>query len=399
MNSITLKVSSGMSKAWARPMGTAFTILALSMLTGCDAGLTSDDVNEGEGGGGGATSSSGGTTGEPTGSVGPGAAGSGGSTSASSSSGASSSSSGGGNVSGSPVEKYGRLKVSGNQVQSESGQPVQLRGMSLFWSQWAGDFYNASVVSTVAKDWKGGIIRAAMGVEEGNGYLQSPDAEKSKVKTIVDAATQNGIYVIIDWHDHHASQHKEQSKKFFTEMAQQYGKQPNVIFEVYNEPLAESWSSIKSYAEEVIGVIRNAGSENLVIVGTPNWSQDVDQAANDPIKKYSNVAYTLHFYAATHKQFLRDKANTALNKGLALFVTEWGTCDASGAGGVDANESTVWMNYLNDKKISWANWSLFNKDEAASALTPGAGSNGGWQDNQLTTSGKFVKQKMLEGGN
>lgn len=297
---------------------------------------------------------------------------------------------------GTAVEEHGSLKVVGNQIQDKNGAPVQLKGMSLFWSQWSGEFYNASLVNTLADDWHATVVRAAMGVEEG-GYLQNAQAEKAKVKTIVDAATAKGIYVIIDWHDHNANQHTEQAKTFFTEMAQAYGKQPNVIFEVFNEPDYESWSEVKNYAEQVIEVIRNAGSDNLVIVGSPTWSQDADIAAENPITKFQNIAYTLHFYADSHKQDLRDKATAAMSKGLALFVTEWGTCNASGNGGTNLPESETWVNFLNQNKISWANWSLFNKPESASALAPSAGPNGGWSDADLTESGKFVKKKIMEG--
>ncbi|MFO0592994.1 MAG: cellulase family glycosylhydrolase [Polyangiaceae bacterium] len=298
----------------------------------------------------------------------------------------------------SSVAQHGALHITGSQLQDQAGGAVQLKGMSLFWSQWAGQFYNPGVVSTLADDWHASVVRAAMGVESG-GYLENPGTEKSHVQAIVNAAVAKGIYVIIDWHDHNATQHTAQSKQFFTEMAQLYGNTPNVIFEIYNEPVNVQWPQIKSYAQEVIGAIRGAGANNVVIVGTPNWSQDVDAAANDPITGYSNVAYTLHFYAGTHKQWLRDKASYAKSKGLALFVTEWGTCDASGNGGLDLNESQTWITFLNQNGISHANWSLFDKQETASALYPGSSTTGGWPDSSLTDSGKFAKAKILEGTN
>ncbi|APR79042.1 Endo-1,4-beta-xylanase A precursor [Minicystis rosea] len=295
-----------------------------------------------------------------------------------------------------PLIEHGALHVSGTHLQDEHGANVQLKGMSLFWSQWSSQFYNSGAIGTIADDWHGSVIRAAMGVEEG-GYLANPAAEKAHVVSAVNAAVAKGIYVIIDWHDHNATQHTAQSKQFFTEMAQTYKNTPNVIFEIYNEPVNVSWGQVKSYAQEVIGAIRGAGANNVVIVGTPTWSQDVDAAANDPITAYTNVAYTLHFYAGTHKQAIRDKASYAISKGLALFVTEWGTCDASGNGGLDLNESQTWINFLNQNGLSWANWSLFDKQETASALNPGASTTGGWPDSALTASGAFVKAKMLEG--
>ncbi|MEO5730030.1 MAG: glycoside hydrolase family 5 protein [Byssovorax sp.] len=299
-------------------------------------------------------------------------------------------------LTGSSVDQHGALKIVGNQLQDKNGAQIQLKGMSLFWSQWSGSFWNSSVVNTLANDWHATVVRAAMGVESG-GYLDNPTAEKNRVKAIVSAAVDRGIYVIIDWHDHDAQLHTAQAKSFFTEMAQLYKNTPNVIFEVFNEPDYESWGQVKSYAQEVIGAIRGAGANNVVVVGTPTWSQDVDQAANDPITQYQNIAYTLHFYAGTHKQSLRDKATYAMGKGVALFVTEWGTCDASGNSGLDLNESQTWVNFMNQHKLSSANWSLFDKNETASALVPGASTAGGWPDSALTASGKFVKTKILEG--
>lgn len=296
----------------------------------------------------------------------------------------------------SPAAQHGALHISGSHLQDVHGATIQLKGMSLFWSQWSGQLWNAGAVGTLADDWHAGVVRAAMGVESG-GYLDNPEAEKNRVKTVVNAAIAKGIYVIIDWHDHNATQHTWQSKQFFTEMAQTYGSSPNVIFEIYNEPVGVSWGQVKSYAVEVIGAIRSTGANNVVVVGTPTWSQDVDAAANDPITQFSNVAYTLHFYAGSHKQSLRDKASYAISKGLPLFVTEWGACDASGNGGLDLAESQTWINFLNQNNISWANWSLFDKPETASALKPGAGNNGGWSSSALTASGQFVKQKILEG--
>lgn len=297
-----------------------------------------------------------------------------------------------------PVAQYGDLKVVGNQIQSKlTNTQVQLRGMSLFWSQWGGAFWNASAVNSTVDNWGATVVRAAMGVESG-GYLTNPAAEKARVKAVVDAAIAKGIYVIIDWHDHNATVHTNEAKAFFTEMAQTYGNKDNVIFEIYNEPDGESWSEIKTYAQTVISAIRGTGSDNLIVVGTPTWSQDVDQAANSPITGFSNIAYTLHFYAGTHKQSLRDKATYALSKGIPLFVTEFGTCDASGNGNLDLVESQTWINFLNANKLSWANWSLFDKNETASALVPGASTTGVWTDASLTASGKWVKAKLLEAG-
>ncbi|KYF87072.1 glycoside hydrolase [Sorangium cellulosum] len=284
----------------------------------------------------------------------------------------------------------------GNRVVDEHGEGLQLKGMSMFWSIWEGEkFYNASAVNTLVDDWDVTIVRAAMAASaERLGYVHNPEAEKNKVRAIVNAAIARGIYVIIDWHDHEAIRNKDAAKRFFGEMAAEYGDEPAVIFEIFNEPDYESWAEVKSYAEEVIGVIRTAGSDNLVIVGTPTWSQDVDVAARNRITSDNNVAYTLHFYATSHRDALRTKASNALAAGLPLFVTEWGTCENTGSGSLDLGEAQRWLDFLDSHQISWLNWSIVDKNESCAALRPGASAGGPWSDGQLTESGRWVKEKL-----
>ena len=293
-----------------------------------------------------------------------------------------------------PVGKFGNLRVQGNRLVNQSGQPVSLAGNSLFWSNngWGGEkYYNANVVGWLKNSWNASIVRAAMGVDEAGGYLENPAREKAKVKAVVDACIAAGLYVIIDWHSHHAEQHQAEAVAFFQEMARTYGNTPNVLYEVYNEPLQVSWSGVvRPYAQAVANAIRAIDPDNLIIVGSPNWSQDVDVAAANPLSG-SNIAYTLHFYAATHKQSLRDKATAALNRGVAVFATEYGTCEASGNGYVDATSTQEWMTFLKANQISHCNWALNDKGESASALVPGTSPGAAWSDSFLTTSGRLVK--------
>ncbi|MFG6458714.1 carbohydrate-binding protein [Roseateles sp. BYS96W] len=286
------------------------------------------------------------------------------------------------------------LSVSGNKILA-GGQPASFAGNSLFWSNtgWGGEkYYNANVVGWLKSDWKSKVVRVAMGVDETQGYLADPAGNKARVKAVVDAAIANDMYVIIDWHSHHAENYRNEAIAFFQEMARTYGNHNHVIYEVYNEPLNISWSgTLKPYAQAVISAIRAIDPDNLIIVGTPNWSQDVDVASRDPISG-SNIAYTLHFYAGSHGQWLRDKAQTALNNGVALFVTEWGSVGASGDGGVAASETWAWVDFMKAKGISNANWALNDKAEGASALVSGASAQGGWSAGQLTASGSLAKQ-------
>jgi endoglucanase len=293
-----------------------------------------------------------------------------------------------------PVATNGLLRVSGNKIVNKNNQAVSFAGPSFFWSNtgWGGDrFYNSGAVNYFRTNWNSGIVRAAMGVDESGGYLSDP-SNKTRTKAVIDAAINAGMYVIIDWHTHHAESYQQSAIDFFKEMATTYGTRENIIYEIYNEPLAVSWSTtIKPYAQAVISAIRAIDPDNLIIVGTPNWSQDVDVASSDPITGYSNIAYTLHFYAATHKASLRSKASTALSRGIALFVTEWGTCEASGGGFVDQASTNEWVTFMKANGISNCNWSVNDKAESASILNTGVSSNGAWSDANLTASGVIVK--------
>lgn len=296
------------------------------------------------------------------------------------------------------VSTHGRLQAKGNRIVGSHGHPVSLAGYSFFWSQWMGRFYTAGTVAWLKQDSGATIVRAALGVhKEPKDYLKDPAANLARVTTVVDAAIATDLYVIIDWHDHHAHEHTAQAVAFFSDMAKRYGDRANVIYEIYNEPLANaSWpNDIKPYAGQVIAAIRAHDPDNLIVVGTPAWSQRVDLAAADPIKD-PNVAYGLHFYAGTHKAELRAKAEKALSLGAALFVTEWGTCNADGNGPIDEASIREWMDFMRRHDLSHCNWSIADKRETASILQPGAGSEGGWSDRDLTPSGLLVRDLIRQ---
>ncbi|MCZ8518541.1 MULTISPECIES: cellulase family glycosylhydrolase [Paenibacillus] len=298
-----------------------------------------------------------------------------------------------------PSVPYGQLRVQGAELLSDTGQPVQLRGMSSHGMHWYGDLVNKMSLRWLKEDWGSNLFRVAMYTAE-KGYITDPSV-KEKVKEAVQEAIDLGLYVIIDWHilvDGDPNTYKTQAKAFFQEMASLYGQYPNVIYELCNEPNGDvTWGGhIKPYAQELTQAIRAIDPDNIIIVGTPNWSQDVNQAADNPLP-YGNIMYAAHFYAGTHGQWLRDRIDYARSKGAAVFVTEWGTSDASGDGGPFLSQSQQWIDFMAARRISWANWSLADKEETSAALLPGANPAGGWPASQLTASGQFVRAKLREG--
>ncbi len=295
------------------------------------------------------------------------------------------------------VSTHGLLRVYNAHVVDKNNQQLSLFGNSMYSSNtcWEGEkFYNESVVKWLKTDFKATIVRVALAVEESGGYIDDPAGNLARVKKVIEAGIANGMYVIIDFHSFKAEDYINQSVAFFREMATLYGKYDNVMYEIYNEPLKVSWSEVvKPYAEKVIAAIRAIDPDNLIIVGSPYWSQKVVEAANDPIND-KNVAYTLHFYAGSHGQWLRDDATLAMQKGIALFVTEWGTSDASGNGGFNPATTEEWLDYCKTNNLSMCNWAVNDKDQTVSILKPGANPMGNWTSADYTQSGTYVREKM-----
>ncbi|MDR0413738.1 MAG: glycoside hydrolase family 5 protein [Dysgonamonadaceae bacterium] len=287
-----------------------------------------------------------------------------------------------------PVSKHGPLKVTGTQLTDQTGQPVVLRGVSFGWSNWWPQYYNPEAVHTLATDWQCSVLRAAMGVEPEGAYLSGPKPQTNLVTTVVEAAIKNDVYVIIDWHSHGIR--TDEAVRFFQEMATRYGHYPNVIYEIFNEPV-QTWKEVKDYSETVIRAIRAIDGDNLILVGNPHWDQDVHLVADDPLVGFDNIMYTLHFYAATHKEWLIERGNYALKKNIPLFVSECAGMEASGDGALDLESWGKWLHWMETNRISWVCWSISSKEETCSMMQPEAGPHGPWQDNDLKKWGIIAR--------
>jgi len=313
------------------------------------------------------------------------------------------------NPPGSIVSRYGWLSVSENtggvngtrgipQILNERDVPFQLRGMSIFWSNtgWGAEkFWTRDVVRILVEDWNIEVIRCAVGVEDAGGYINDSAANWERLTTVVDAALEFGIYVIVDWHSHYAEDHVDRAISFFTFVSVIYGRFPNLIYEIYNEPITLDWAGVvKPYAETIIPVIRGDAPRNIILVGTPFYSQEINVAALDPVTGYDNIAYTFHFYAATHKERHRTKVEKALNNGIAVFCSEFGTVNADGDGDLDRASTREWIDFMNERNISWANWAVSDRDESTSILKDNAYQplfDVFWPDSDLTESGLLIK--------
>lgn len=290
------------------------------------------------------------------------------------------------------VTQNGKLKVQGTQLVNAKGQPIVLHGMSFGWHNWWPRFYTAGTVKWLRDDWKCSVVRAAMGIEPDKGYIKDSAGSLSKIKTVIEAAIKEDIYVIIDWHSHNIN--LAEAKAFFRTIATSYHTYPNIIYEIFNEPDHETWPEVKKYSEEVIAVIRAIDKDNIILVGSPRWDQEIQLPAADPIKGFDNLMYTMHFYAGTHKQWLRDRTNEAIRKGLPIFVSECAGMQATGDGQIDHAEWKKFKDWMDEKRISWVAWSVSDKNESCSVLYPTAGSEGNWKVADIKEWGQITKEAL-----
>lgn len=291
----------------------------------------------------------------------------------------------------------GRLHVKGTKLVDKKGHEVQLRGVSTHGLSWYPQYVNDKCFAQLHDKWGANVVRLAMYTEEYNGYCSGDAKNRSDLKKLIKKgvrlAKKHKMYVIVDWHilsDGNPNSHKKEAKAFFREMSREFKGYNNVIYEICNEPNnGTSWKEIKSYARSVISTIRKNDKKAVIVVGTPTWSQDVDQAAADPIKG-DNIMYALHFYAATHKTDLRNKMTAAINKGLPVFVTEYGICDASGNGAIDKKEADRWIQTMDEYGVSYIAWNLSNKQESSSIIKSSCPKVSGFKKSELSDEGRWL---------
>ncbi len=294
----------------------------------------------------------------------------------------------------------GALQIIGNKLCDSKGNPVVLRGLSTHGIAWFPDYVNSEAFRDFKEEWGANVIRLAMYTAEYNGYCAGADKEwlKNLIRNGVEYATQNDMYVIVDWHilsDGNPNTYKSEAKEFFKEMSKEFAGHNNVIYEICNEPNGgTSWKDIKAYAKEVIPVIRANDENAIIIVGTPNWCQTIGDAAADPITEYENIMYAVHFYAATHTDWLRNDMVKAINSGLPVFVTEYGICDASGNGAIDKYQADEWVRVMNENGVSYCGWNISNKNETSAIFKASCNKTSGWTKDDLSDCGKWMYEML-----
>lgn len=285
------------------------------------------------------------------------------------------------------------LSVSGTKLVNYNGEVVVLRGMSMGWHNWWGKYFNSNVVSQLVNDWHCDVIRAAIGVAESHDIITNPDYGYACLDTVVNSCIKQNAYVIIDWHSHKTK--TAEAAAFFARNAKLYGKYPNIIYELFNEPTSQSWCDLKAYYKVLCDSIRKYDKSNVILLGCPNWDQRIDLPADDPFTGFTNIMYTVHFYAGTHKDDLRNLTEDCIKKGVPVFISECGSMNADGKGPSDIQSLTAWINLADKYSLSMCFWSVSDKRETCSVFKPGTSPYKTFTDKDLKPTGFLYKKYLI----
>lgn len=297
------------------------------------------------------------------------------------------------------IEEHGQLSIKGTQLVDQNGNPLMLRGVSSHGIAWYPEYTNYSALKTL-KDYGANVFRIAMYVEQNDGYLEEPELNKKLLFSAIENSLAADLYTIVDWHvlrDENPNRNIEEAMDVLEEVAQRYGDNPGIIYEICNEPNGDTtYEDIVHYAEQVIPIIRKHAPNSIILVGTPNFCTSLSEAIENPIE-YQNIMYTYHYYAGISDcKHAMEKIARGLEGGLPIFVSEWGL-DSHDVAEHHWNETKDFLDYLENKKIGWINWSLSNKNEGYSMIEPASKKLNGWNEEDITDSGKFVLKYLSLG--
>ena len=294
------------------------------------------------------------------------------------------------------LDYYGALHVEDGVLTDKEGNAVSLTGVSSHGLSWFPEYVTADSIKSLRDNWGINVIRLAMYTSDYNGYCVGgqdiKDTLKDNIDEAVQAATDNDMYVIIDWHilnDADPNEYKAEAIQFFGEMVRKYEDNENVIYEICNEPNGDTaWNDIKKYANEVVPVIRNVDEDAIILVGTPKWSSDLDSVLDDPLE-FDNIMYTYHFYAGSHKSSARNALTNALEEGLPVFISEYGFVSADGDGAVDSKEAAKWQEVIDEYQLSSCIWNLSNKAEGSALIASDCDLTADFKYEDLSEQGQY----------
>jgi endoglucanase len=309
--------------------------------------------------------------------------------------------------SGTPAGINGQLRVCGVKLCNQYGKPIQLRGMSTHGLQWYSQCVNDTSLDALAGDWNADIVRLSMYVQEG-GYETDPRRFTDLVHSLIERVTARGLYVLVDWHmldPGDPNYNLSRARTFFTEIAQRHRSKTNILYEVANEPSGVSWTQLKGYHEQIIPTIRAQDTDSVILLGTRGWSSlgvseggSEAEVVGNPVNA-TNVLYTFHFYAASHRDEYLNALSRAADR-IPMFVTEFGTQTYTGDGGNDFAMSQRYLDLMSSKKISWVSWNYSDDHRSGAAFTPGTCPGGPFAGtSRLKPAGVWVRDRIRTADN
>lgn len=290
------------------------------------------------------------------------------------------------------VDQYGQLAVKGSQLVDASGSPIQLRGLSSHGLRWYYEYLNFPALKYL-KDSGANLCRLAAYTEPSGAYLDDPEHTLKTLYLATENVLAADMYALVDWHilnDSDPNLHTAKAIEFFDKVSTQYANNPGIIYEICNEPSGTTtWADVAKYANQVIPVIRENSPNAVIIVGTPSNSTDLHSVVPAPLE-FENIMYSYHMYTAFSQGGYVYEVPKALDANLAVFVSEWGINYEPGEEEVNYTHARDFLDFLDERSISWAFWSLSNKDEVYSVLKSDSTRLSAWTDEDFSRSGKFI---------
>jgi len=262
------------------------------------------------------------------------------------------------------------LSVSGRYIKDQAGNTVILRGVSLVDVSVADSgTRSASALIDMATDnangWYARVVRLPVypnAIDGQPGWIAGPDAYfNNHLNPAVQECVARQIYCIVDWHyisDYNSSTIDTATRNFWSYIAPKYANTPNVIFELYNEPVnPDSWSTWKATAQPWVNLIRASAPNNLILIGGPRWSQNVAEAATNPFTG-SNLVYVAHIYPEHGGQSTWDSWFGNSSSTVPYFISEWGYQQSGNTptSGTQSSYGNAFSAYLDAKAVSWTAW-------------------------------------------
>jgi hypothetical protein len=229
--------------------------------------------------------------------------------------------------------------------------PVRLLGVGVGDPIYIRRHRPLSDYAVIAQGWGANTVRISL--HPGH-WRSGRDTALRRLVENIEAARAAGLFVIVDWHaigfpwgyaarpdpawglpvDAYESD-LSLAMEFWAEMARGFGRDPGVLFELWNEPVVDPllwvstgqhWPLLKDVWLRLIEVIRRY-SDTIVLASGGRWAHDLKGVARNLIED-DRVCYAWHSYPPEDKG-RQDRWFVSLEdlpKLRPIVVTEWGFC-------------------------------------------------------------------------